>query len=551
MIGGSDFHGIYKQNRIGSGNVSFAYILKTFYEVKAVVTGEGISSIDDLDIYEKIGLMIKPNYNTMDFTNDFFSIFLDSGKYYSKIFRNDKFTSENLLDFVKSQLNFSKIPVLIDINQEGGRLETVKLNSRSLLIPDRYYLVDKELVFSEMQLVDEMLFKLGISWNFWPVVEDPKYRNITISQRNFCDDSVQNIRQYLSVLREGRVLKTLKHYPVCNLENNIDTHFQNSKLQEIDIVTENFKIGCELGYEVIMLTNLLTSEGKLFASEKKNLDNLRTKLKFDGVLISDNISMKSLGGFELQSIVKNLLIAGVDIILYGSDFTNENRTEHGITLNSYVSRFYEKRDSVYNAILDLYDSGKITEEEIDSRVTKIFKLFFNYGLKKLENIASHSDEIKSISHRLDCCAKKINYEVIDKTLSTQKIFYPDLIFSYNPNFITSADSSWKTRIDLPETLDIEISQLNSQNYIRELEGLDSSRKVLFIGYSIEFSDIQQEILDYIIRNKNSVIIVDTGDKKYVEKKMKQQLSNQTYCLVSNRTNSSVQDLVDLLKRRAK
>ncbi|HEM5251721.1 TPA: hypothetical protein U1341_002235, partial [Streptococcus suis] len=149
------------------------------------------------------------------------------------------------------------------------------------------------------------------------------------------------------------------------------------------------------------------------------------------------------------------------------------------------------------------------------------------------------------------CAKKINYEVIDKTLSTQKIFYPDLIFSYNPNFITSADSSWKTRIDLPETLDIEISQLNSQNYIRELEGLDSSRKVLFIGYSIEFSDIQQEILDYIIRNKNSVIIVDTGDKKYVEKKMKQQLSNQTYCLVSNRTNSSVQDLVDLLKRRAK
>ncbi|HEM5251700.1 TPA: hypothetical protein U1341_002213, partial [Streptococcus suis] len=53
MIGGSDFHGIYKQNRIGSGNVSFAYILKTFYEVKAVVTGEGISSIDDLDIYEK------------------------------------------------------------------------------------------------------------------------------------------------------------------------------------------------------------------------------------------------------------------------------------------------------------------------------------------------------------------------------------------------------------------------------------------------------------------------------------------------------------------
>ncbi|HEM5399186.1 TPA: hypothetical protein U1435_002277, partial [Streptococcus suis] len=186
-----------------------------------------------------------------------------------------------------------------------------------------------------------------------------------------------------------------------------------------------------------------------------------------------------------------------------------------------------------------------------SRVTKIFKLFLNYGLKKLENIASHSDEIKSISHRLDCCAKKINYEVIDKTLSTQKIFYPDLIFSYNPNFITSADSSWKTRIDLPETLDIEISQLNSQNYIRELEGLDSSRKVLFIGYSIEFSDIQQEILDYIIRNKNSVIIVDTGDKKYVEKKMKQQLSNQTYCLVSNRTNSSVQDLVDLLKRRAK
>lgn len=75
MIGGSDFHGIYKQNRIGSGNVSFAYILKTFYEVKAVVTGEGISSIDDLDIYEKIGLMIKPNYNTMDFTNDFFRYF--------------------------------------------------------------------------------------------------------------------------------------------------------------------------------------------------------------------------------------------------------------------------------------------------------------------------------------------------------------------------------------------------------------------------------------------------------------------------------------------
>jgi beta-N-acetylhexosaminidase len=81
---------------------------------------------------------------------------------------------------------------------------------------------------------------------------------------------------------------------------------------------------------------------------------------FEGVIISDQISMGALtNNFSIREIIKNCLLAGVDLILCENSYDTIELIE---------------------IAEDLYERGEITEEGIDQGVRRIVKLKIKYGL---------------------------------------------------------------------------------------------------------------------------------------------------------------------------
>ena len=84
-------------------------------------------------------------------------------------------------------------------------------------------------------------------------------------------------------------------------------------------------------------------------------DLLRNELGYDGVVITDNITMKAVAArYSPGEAALRAVHAGADIIL--------------------VSHEYEAAIDAYNAILQALKSGIISEERIDASVRRILRM---------------------------------------------------------------------------------------------------------------------------------------------------------------------------------
>ena len=95
-------------------------------------------------------------------------------------------------------------------------------------------------------------------------------------------------------------------------------------------------------------------------SEKILRGLLREQYGFEGVIISDGLAMGALANnYEITDTLRQLFKAGVDLILVHSK--------------------YDMVD-LKNRVLELYEQGEITEEEIDEGVERILRLKIDSGL---------------------------------------------------------------------------------------------------------------------------------------------------------------------------
>ena len=93
---------------------------------------------------------------------------------------------------------------------------------------------------------------------------------------------------------------------------------------------------------------------------------LRDDLGFQGIVISDAIEMRALSDkYGPVDIVKKAIEAGVDLVL----------------INSYHDTF-----AIQESILEFFNSGEITEEDINIGLRRILRIKHQYGLLKNYNI---------------------------------------------------------------------------------------------------------------------------------------------------------------------
>ncbi len=248
------------------------------------------------------------------------------------LFKRNFSTKKQLLNLIKKlkTLTMNK-SALIFIDQEGGRVQ--RLNNHEFIkfppqkIFGELFLKDKilslDLAYKTSFLLGYELKQVGIDVNFSPVCDIYyDYGHSVIGDRSFGNNpnAVKILsKQYCKGLRESGIIPVIKHFPGHG-RSYTDTHNDKSivstdysELKKTDLVPFSFLKEESL----VMLSHIIYSDidNEVSTYSKKINKILRLKNKFNGLILTDDISMKALKD-KLENIVEKSYDAGCDVVLY-------------------------------------------------------------------------------------------------------------------------------------------------------------------------------------------------------------------------------------------
>lgn len=222
-------------------------------------------------------------------------------------------------------------PVLID--QEGGRVRRL----RPPIVDDyppgdvygRLFIRDRQAglraAWLGARLIGGDLHDLGINVDCLPIVDVrfPETDDV-IGDRAYGDtpDQVAYIgRAIASGLEAAGVLPVLKHIPGHG-RATVDSHYElpvvdaaKSDLCDIDFVPFRRLNDLPLAMTAHIVYSALDPQNCATHSSKVIAEVIRGEIGFDGCLMSDDVSMRALGG-DMQERVANLFAAGCDLALH-------------------------------------------------------------------------------------------------------------------------------------------------------------------------------------------------------------------------------------------
>ncbi|HEX4157579.1 MAG TPA: beta-N-acetylhexosaminidase [Rhizomicrobium sp.] len=225
----------------------------------------------------------------------------------------------------------AQAPVLID--QEGGavvRLGPPHWNSRPgaarfgalyAVSPERA----REAAYLNARLIASDLSDLGINVNCTPVLDLPVAgADPVIGDRAFSPEPAIVIdlgRAVMDGMLDGGVLPVMKHVPGHGRATSdshkalphVSTHLE--ELSSSDFVTFRSLNHCPLAMTAHVVFDDIDPQRPATTSPKVIRDVIRGEIGFDGVLISDDLSMNALKG-PLSVRTKAALFAGCDIVLH-------------------------------------------------------------------------------------------------------------------------------------------------------------------------------------------------------------------------------------------
>lgn len=245
---------------------------------------------------------------------------------------------------LRESIGDPRAPILID--QEGGRVARLKppgwkerpaaarLGSLYETSPE----AAREAAYLNARLMANDLADLGISVDCTPVLDVPvEGADAVIGDRAYSRDPAIVIdlgRAVIQGLLDGGVLPVMKHLPGHG-RATADTHVAlphvtvaQDELSASDFVTFRSLNTCPLAMTAHVVFDAIDPQRPATTSPKVIRDVIRGEIGFDGVLITDDISMNALKG-PLAVRVKAALFAGCDIILHCSGRMEEMREVAG------------------------------------------------------------------------------------------------------------------------------------------------------------------------------------------------------------------------------
>ena len=325
--------------------------------------------LDNMSLEEKVGQLFLVRYDknmALSWINDYYA-----GGYilFAKDF--DNHTKESIKEELSSLNKNSKIPLVFAVDEEGGYVTRVSRYKafRDEKFPsprDVYDSLGEEGLESIEKEKGELLLSLGIKLNLAPVADVSVDSNDFINIRTFNRDAKETanlIGLMVDYANEVGISSSLKHFP--GYGNNVDTHTGVAiDERSYDNFLNNDYLPFEEGIKrkvpsILVSHNIIKcidSEYPATLSKMIVTGELRNKLNFSGIIITDDLSMGAVSSYVDDNSAAVLAInAGNDLIIT-SDFVN-----------------------MYNSVITAVKSGKIKMETIDTAVRRIlaWKSFYN------------------------------------------------------------------------------------------------------------------------------------------------------------------------------
>lgn len=222
-------------------------------------------------------------------------------------------------------------PILID--QEGGRVARLQPPHWRIYPPGRAYgalvandpLTAREITRLGSRLIAHDLLSLGINVDCVPVLDvpDPKGHEI-IGDRAYGDTPEQVAtlgRAAAEGLLAGGVLPIIKHIPGHGRalsDSHLELPVVKAKLAELDARDfAPFRVLSDMPMAMTahVVYTAIDRKNPATTSKKAIKKIIRESIGFDGLLMSDDLSMKALTG-DFKQRAKDSLSAGCDVVLH-------------------------------------------------------------------------------------------------------------------------------------------------------------------------------------------------------------------------------------------
>ncbi len=243
-----------------------------------------------------------------------------------------------LVQELRETVGDEKAPVLID--QEGGRVARLKPPHWQVRPPAARFgaLYEtnpdaaREAVYLNARLIAHDLASLGINVDCLPVLDVPvPGSHDVIGDRAFATDPATVItlgKAQIEGLIDGGVLPVMKHIPGhgrAGADSHLDLPRVSASAEELsasDFVTFRSLDTCPIAMTAHVVYESIDPQRPATTSPKVIRDVIRGEIGFDGLLMSDDLSMKALDG-PLSVRAKQSLFAGCDLVLHCNGDMNE------------------------------------------------------------------------------------------------------------------------------------------------------------------------------------------------------------------------------------
>lgn len=317
-------------------------------------------------------------------------------------YANNVTTLQGTAAFVQSikQANGQNpVPILMSVDQEGGKVSRMPDTVESIPSNRKIGKTNDTVLAEEMGVLLARQVKLaGFNVDFAPVLDiNSNPKNPVIGDRSFGTNADlvtrMGIAEMKGLRREG-VIPVVKHFPGHG-DTSVDSHLDlpvvnKSEKQLAELEWIPFEAAVKEQAEAVMVAHILFPklDPDYPASLSKVIigDHLRGKFKYDGVVITDDLSMGAISkNYPLNKAAIATVQAGSDILL--------------------VAHSYESAKTIFDTLINAVKSGKIKESRIDESVYRILALKQHFKLSDDQeatgNVKQLNADIRSWRKQVD------------------------------------------------------------------------------------------------------------------------------------------------------
>ncbi|WP_458464092.1 beta-N-acetylhexosaminidase [Paenibacillus sp.] len=333
--------------------------------------------LSQLTLEEKIGQMILAGVQGTTLDNQAKQMITDQKVGGIIFYANNVTTLQETAKFVQSikEVNQSNpVPIFMSVDQEGGKVSRMPESVESIPSSGKVgQTKDSALAETMGELLARQIQLTGFNVDFAPVLDvNSNPKNPVIGDRSFGSSAELVSRMGIAEmkgLRSEGIIPVVKHFPGHG-DTSVDSHLDlpvvnktEKQLSELEWIP--FQAAVKEQVEAVMVAHILFP--KLDPDHPASLsdviigEHLRGKFKYDGVVITDDLSMGAIAkNFKLDEAAIATVKAGSDILL--------------------VAHSYESAKTIFDTLISAVKSGKISESRIDESVYRILALKQQYKL---------------------------------------------------------------------------------------------------------------------------------------------------------------------------